>query len=152
MTKYNPAYRDAQGRYTKDEWISYSDIGKNVTKEEYEKVESAYIDTALKFLEEQNIIELRISYLENTQNNQEPGISLMAGTVLNFEALKQVMKSILREKYWVKLETDNSFIHFGYDYYMYIGVPHEPQSARQFAESRGLYVGDCLSPYIKNKL
>lgn len=148
VTKYNPDYRDSQGRYTEDDWTSYSDIGMKVTQKEYEQVESAYIDTALKFLEEQNITELKLSYLENRLNNQEPGVSLKNGTVLNFNALKQVMKSILREKYWAKLEAENSFVHFGYDYYMYIGVPNEPRLVWELAKLNGLYVEECLSPYV----
>jgi len=55
----------------------------------------------------------------------------------------------LRERYWAKLETDNAFIHIGYDYYMYIGVPKEATRAIEFAESWDLFVEEFNSPYSK---
>ncbi|MDC4204578.1 MAG: hypothetical protein MPW14_07475 [Candidatus Manganitrophus sp.] len=73
ITKYNPKYRDALGVYTKKEWTSYSDIGKNVTKEEYETIETAYIETAIGFLKEQEIVELRVVGLEDHGKNIEAG-------------------------------------------------------------------------------
>ena len=55
IVKYQPKYYK-DGVYTKDEWISVSDIGKNfdgevLTKEEYLRVESAYVDTVKELLE-----------------------------------------------------------------------------------------------------
>lgn len=48
ITKYNPAYRDKKGTYTKEEWTSVSDIGKkyasSFTAREYIKTENLYID------------------------------------------------------------------------------------------------------------
>lgn len=46
VTKYNPAFR-IDGKYTRNEWTSISDIGKNYdgetfTLSAYEKVESHY--------------------------------------------------------------------------------------------------------------
>ena len=152
VTKYNPEYRNADGTYNRDEWTSYSDVGNIVANEEYEKVENSYIESALDFLEEQNISKITITYLENQQNYKEPSIALETGTELNAEHLKEVLKSILRERYWAKLENNNSFIHIGWDYYMYIGVPNESQSGRKHAESKGLFVEEFQSPYYENEL
>ena len=146
VTKYNPEYRNTDGTYSREEWTSYSDVGEIVSKEEYEKVENSYIESALNFLEEQNISKITITYLENQQNYKEPSVALEAGAELNANQLKDVLKSIFREKYWAKLENNNSFIHIGWDYYMYIGVPNEPQSGRKFAESKGLFVEEYQSP------
>ena len=57
VTKYDPANRNAEGRYVHDEWTSISDVGKtfadkSLTLESYLRVESAYADTALRFIEE----------------------------------------------------------------------------------------------------
>ena len=152
VTKYNPEYRNTDGTYNRSEWTSYGDVGDIVSKEEYEKVENAYIESALSFLEEQNISKITISYLENQQKYNEPGVVLKTGAELNTSQIKAVLKSILREKYWAKLENDNSFIHIGWDYYMYIGVPNEPQQAKKYAESKGLYVESFNSPYNENEL
>ena len=152
VTKFNPEYRNADRTYNRSEWTSYSDVGDIVSKEEYEKVESCYIASALNFLEEQNISKITITYLENQQNYKEPSVALEVGTELNANQLKEVLKSILRDKYWAKLENNNSFIHLGWDYYMYIGVPNEPQQAKRYAESEGLYVEVFTSPYNENEL
>lgn len=48
ITKYNPLFRDAEGRFTRDYWTSISDIGKvfenqELTIEMYKKTEDSYI-------------------------------------------------------------------------------------------------------------
>jgi hypothetical protein len=152
VTKYNPMYRGPDGAYTRSEWTSYNDIGKSISEEKYLEVENSYIESALKFLEEQNISELEIEYLENIKNHKEPGIMLSEGESLNYEAITKVLKGILREKYWAKLAFKNAFIHLGWDYYMYIGVPNEARTAKEFATSRGLFVEEFQSPYYENEL
>lgn len=152
VTKHNPKYRNSDGSYSRNEWTSYNDIGDIVSKEDYETTENSYIESAINFLEEQNISKLKITYLENQENYNEPNIALETGTKLNKHQLKEVLKSILREKYWAKLESNNSFIHLGWDYYMYIGVPNEPRQAKNLAESKGLYVEEFISPYNEKKL
>jgi hypothetical protein len=152
VTKYNPEYRNKDGSYSSDEWVSYSDIGKSVSEDEYINFENSYIESALKFLEEQNISSLSIKDLENTGNSKEPGAELTEGKELDLESLRKVIKSILREKYWAKLESDNSFIHIGYDYYMYIGVPNEASESKKYAASKGLFVEEFQSPYYENGL
>jgi hypothetical protein len=152
VTKYNPEFRKADGSYFNDEWTSFSDVGKSVSEDEYKRVENAYIESAINFLEEQGISQLKINNLENAFGEDEPGIELSNGEVLEVDALKVVLKSILREKYWAKLENANAFIHLGYDYYMYVGVPNESKSAQKFAESKGLFVEEFISPYNDNEL
>jgi hypothetical protein len=55
IVKYKPQYYK-DGIYTKNEWISVSDIGSSfdgevLTKEEYLRVEAAYVDTVKELLE-----------------------------------------------------------------------------------------------------
>lgn len=41
------------------------------------------------------------------------------------------------------------FVHFGYDYYMYIGSSKElPQDLRNKIENLGLFVENFESPYL----
>jgi hypothetical protein len=152
VTKYNPMYRSPDGAYAQTEWTSYSDIGKSVSEDKYLEVENSYITSALTFLEEQGISQLEIEHLENDKNYKEPGILLKEGEYLNFNAIKKVLQSILREKYWAKLVGTNTFIHLGWDYYMYIGVPNEARTAKEYATSKGLFVEEFQSPYYKNEL
>jgi len=152
VTKYNPEDRNTDGTYNRNEWTSISDVGGIVSKKEYEEVENSYIESAMSFLEEQDISELKITYLENHQNYKESNFVLETGVKLNSTQIKEALKSILRENYWAKLENNNSFIHIGYDYYMYIGVPNESKQAKSLAESKGLYVELFNSPYNENQL
>ena len=61
VTKYNPVNRDKYGHFTLiDEWTCPSEIGKTFngkefTLSEYLQMEEAYINTALKFLEESGL-------------------------------------------------------------------------------------------------
>jgi len=48
ITKYNPSFRDDNGAYLKDDWISISEIGETfdageLTLDEYKKTEDGYI-------------------------------------------------------------------------------------------------------------
>jgi len=48
ITKYNPSFRDVNGAYLKDDWISISEIGETfdeeeLTREQYKQTEDGYI-------------------------------------------------------------------------------------------------------------
>jgi hypothetical protein len=70
VSKYNPAFRDESDAYTKAEWTSFKDIGRTysgvpLTAEEYERVEEAYVKSALRFLSEGGLSSIRVAGLEN---------------------------------------------------------------------------------------
>ena len=69
LSKYNPAYRDADGSYTKEEWTSISDIGKTfegvtLQLEDYMHVEDAYIASFQLIMDECHVSSLQVTYLE----------------------------------------------------------------------------------------
>ena len=148
VTKYNPAFRDQSGAYNKDEWTSFRQIGQTfsgvlLTSDEYERVEQAYIQTALSFLRESGLFSLRVAGLENSQRNP---IDFNNGSVLPLDRVGEIIRRILREEFWCRLEGSEGFIHFGWDYYMYIGVPHPCPRAQARAAELGLYVEEFASP------
>ena len=67
VTKYNPNLRDENGYYTVvEEWTCPSEIGKIIngsefTIEEYLRIETAYIDTVIKFLNESKLRSLHLN-------------------------------------------------------------------------------------------
>jgi hypothetical protein len=70
VTKYNPAFRDSSGAYTRDEWISFGDIGQSfngveLTRDAYQQVEDAYIAAAMAFLREGDVRQLTVRAFEN---------------------------------------------------------------------------------------
>jgi hypothetical protein len=57
----------------------------------------------------------------------------------------------LREEFWCRLETEDRFLHFGYDYYMYVGVKTTCSASITFAREVGLFVEQFDSPYLEIK-
>lgn len=148
VTKYNPALRGERGAYLPDDWTSISDIGSEyngnvLTLADYQQVENAYVDVAFQFMQESRIASLVVTNLENPFKAPAPS----EGDRLAGELLRQAIRSNLREIYWCRLVASTAFIHFGYDYYMYIGVPGSCPLSRAEAESRGLFVEPFRSPY-----
>ena len=153
VTKYDPALRDAAGAYTKEDWTSFSDIGRScgsatLTEEDYVRVESSYIDIAKKFLAEDGCPTLRAVGFENRAGFAEAPTE---GALISEKDLPVVCRSILREEFWCRLEADGRFLHFGYDYYMYVGVKSECPTSIAAAATVGLFVERYESPYFETK-
>ena len=149
VTKYNPASRGLNDEYQGDDWIMFSQIGQSfrgvvLTEHAYRRVESAYIKVALAFLNESGIAALRIVGLENRRKLQ---LEFAEGSLLTPEKLPDVLGRILRGEFWCRLQAHDAFVHFGWDYYMYIGVPRRCPSAEQTAFDLGLHVEEFASPY-----
>jgi hypothetical protein len=149
VTKYPPALRDAGGSYTRSEWTSFSDIGSmfngsQLSEAEYLQVENAYINSALEFLRESGVSSLVIRMLEN---HRGAVLTVSEGSNISLEQVKNTLSRVLREEFWCKFEGPSSFIHVGYDYYMYVGVPAPCAKAEQLASSLGLFVEPFQSPY-----
>jgi len=148
VTKYDPSFRDARGAYLRDEWTSISDIGRSfggtlLAREDYQRVEDAYVEAALGFLREAKQSALMAVALEN--HAQHP-LGFGVGDVLRLEHVGEVIRHVLREDFWCRLEAPDAFIHFGHDYYMYIGVPTPCPDTKKLAHERGLFVEDQISP------
>ena len=149
ITKYDPRHRNAEGAYNRDEWTAFSHIGREfggqvLTDAEYRRVEEAYVAVALAFLREAGCHALVAQGVENA------GGSIYApaeGERLSLVRLGDVIRRILREEFWCRLQGDNGFIHIGWDYYLYLGVEQECPEARRLAAERVLFVEPCVSPY-----
>ena len=144
ITKYDPSKRNDSGHYLdKNEWTEFSDVGKSVTIEDYEKIESAYIKSAVEMIKGGGITSLEVVGLENHFKK----CKLKENMNISVLSLEPVLRSLLRGDCWFRLESSHAFIHIGYDYYMYVGVSKVDQTALKDAESRGLYVEKFISPY-----
>ncbi|MDN7240849.1 hypothetical protein QWY14_03560 [Planococcus sp. N028] len=166
VTKYNPALRDENGYFTlKDEWISASAIGETFngvefTLEEYLRVESAYIESVAKFLADSNLTFLRILKFSPGEITAEEkasdlyertfdSLSLSEDALVGLDEIKLICKMVLRNFIYCQFYFDNHFfVHFGWDYYMYIGSDHPSLTAIRFAEKNGLFVENFTSPYF----
>jgi hypothetical protein len=155
VTKYNPKKRDENGYYLFDDWTCYSQIntiadGKLLTYAEYLTTEDAYIDAIELFMTCNNLTELSVSYLEKYwELDHDPNLTpemialfarMKKGLKLNKDEVKTAARLILRGDLWCKLETEKMFVHFGYDYYMYIGSANLCAEAIHKIEQNGLFV------------
>lgn len=168
ITKYNPKYRNEKDEYQKNEWTSCYDIGKvydgkEFTVDDYMAVEDAYIYIALSFVNGVNITTLTVKDLEKhndklklhatpliyTKEMIELFERLHEGTVLEIRDIEHLCRLVLREQLWCKLENDNiMFIHFGYDYYMYIGCLSKSEGVINLIKKIGLFIEKFESPYL----
>jgi hypothetical protein len=151
VTKYDPALRNANGAYIADEWILFKQVGSAfggvvLTEAEYLRVERAYIDSATAFLREGGLHSLTV---EGIENPKKLALGFGEGSVLSLERVGDVIEQMLREELWRRLESQGGFVHIGWDYYMYIGVPHRCPKAELLAEGLGLYPERLSSPYRK---
>jgi hypothetical protein len=149
VTKYNPAFRDAHGAYIADEWILFKQIGSTfggvvLTEGEYLRVEDAYINSATAFIKEGGLNSLTV---EGIENHRKLPLEFGNGTVLSLEQVGDVIRQMLREELWCRLEGQSGFVHIGWDYYMYIGVPHRCPKAEFLVEELGLHPELFPSPY-----
>jgi hypothetical protein len=152
VTKYNPEFRDERGlRYLPEDWTMFRQVGESfagviLTLEEYERVESAYVDTAITFLREAGLSSITVADLENRRGLE---LSFQNGSNLPLDKVADVIRGMLQEKFWCRLEGQDAFVHIGWDFYMYIGVPCRSIRTEQKAAELGLFVEELRSPYHK---
>jgi hypothetical protein len=149
VTKYDPSFRNPSGAYLRNEWTSASDIGRSfdgavLTPEEYRREEDAYVAVALRFVRESGQTSLAVCGLENKRRCQ---LGFAEGSPLGLDELGSVIRRVLREECWCRLEGPAGFLHFGWDYYMYVGVPRPCPESQELAKRVGLFVEECPSPY-----
>lgn len=149
VTKYNPAFRNAEGAFTGDEWTNFSDIGRMIngavlTNVVYKRVEDAYVRTATEFLQESGVTSLFVVGVECVEGDASVPTT---GKQLSLHQIGETIRRLLREEFWCRLEDAQSFVHIGYDYYMYIAVPSKCPRAEILAKQLGLFVERFDSPY-----
>lgn len=146
ISKYNPENR-VGGVYTVNEWTSFSDIGKiyegtKLSYEMYQKTERSYIRFCLKLMEWAHISDISIQQVE--YYTDEIRFPLRA---FDTNSVCQMITACLREQCWMKLIAKDFFIHFGYDYYIYIGTLLPFSIVSEIATEYGLFCEICQSPY-----
>ncbi len=164
ITKYDPNKRNEAGHYLDhSEWNAINDVGKleynNVTYEEYEKIESAYVEAIKSIMQDNDLDCLKVDSLELRDKKQDfkkyektgrlknikvdfdkEVKSLENGLELNTTQIDKVIRLILRETIWMLLVNEDFEVRFGYDYYMYIKTINLKPSTIQKIQNTGLFV------------
>lgn len=163
ITKYDPNNRNSMGHYTKDEWISVSDIGntydgKALTLSDYLLVEDKYAKAVKSIMTETEIDALKIKGFEksdflsindgNSDKLREMYDSFEEGMTIKRDDIALVIKLILRETVWAKLVSPDLEVHFGYDCYMYVCCRYPLKTAIEQMTESGLFAESMRSPYL----
>jgi hypothetical protein len=148
VTKFDPANRNEAGNYTADEWYLHCQIGDTfdgvlLTEDEYLRVEDAYIATALRFHSDAGQPDIFAISVEDNRKLGAPA----EGSLITSNQLPALCRAMLRGDYWCRIEGRDFFIHFGYDFYMYIGACAATEHTLDFARSEGLFPEPFASPY-----
>lgn len=160
ITKYNPENRDEQGRFLVNDWTSYGDIVIPYdfqSYSEYIKVEKKYLNYLSTILENNNIQKLKVRDLELKDYEgigsrlADCNLSLLEKTKKNVSYSRQnvieIAQLTLREIIWCRLEYKSIYVHFGYDFYMYVGGIVIDENLISKAKSEDLYIEIMNSPY-----
>ncbi len=160
VTKYDPAFRDENGYYTKDDWTSRSDIGKiydgrSFTLELYLETEQKYIAAAKLFFQFHNCSAVLIGSLEkrafSAGESSFPDYEkanlvyhqMAENGIILLNDLDTVTRLILREYIWCELfcaQSKDIAVRFGYDYYMYFNSPLTMEGLFKTIEEMGLFI------------
>ena len=147
VTKYDPQYR-VGGAYTREEWTSFADVGRvfggeKLTLAAYEQAEAQHIRFLADLAAMCGAGPLRI----NAYEAYDPGLPWREGQEIPPADLPRVVRDVLRERCWCRLVGCGFFIHFGYEYYLYVGCGAEEPSVAALAAGCGLFCEAFRSPY-----
>ena len=156
VTKYDPSQRNSNGNFMKNEWTSHSDVGRifddvMLSESVYLDVEATYLFSVEAFLREAKIETLQLRGLENSRGRVLPEF-IQPQAMLTIPQCVEFSRIALREIAWGKLVSPGrAYVHFGYDYYMYFGLPSKCPNAISAVQNRGLFVELCRSPYLRQR-
>ena len=145
-------------------WTSVSDIGEehDLTAEDYLSVEDKMVQLVMHCLEEANIERLNVSEIELTSPVAEAQLAEGLPDVLTelgpltasdipIRLADAWIRANLRELIWSKLGAgERLYVHFGYDYQIYIGGPDTCEDLPIKARELGLFVDEFPSPYLNS--
>lgn len=133
-----------------EEWCDFSDVGDTfggvaLTLDAYEEVEREYVSAVRGFALASGHSVLQLTDVEREDQ--------LEGVVLDLDGIEGAARRILRNDLWFRMQSParDFYVHFGYDYYMYIGSRSSScPEAITSAVAGGLYVEpDFPSPYLE---
>lgn len=147
VTKYDPAHRSQPDAYA-DEWCDFSDVGgafagEVLTLDAYEQVERQYLNALRAFALESGHSALQLTRVQDDEQRE--------GAVVDLDAAEAIARRVLRGETWCDFQSAEGdfYVHFGYDYYMYIGSHSRCPEAIARATAGGLFVEpDVPSPHL----
>lgn len=152
VSKYNPIYRE-QDVYTKNEWTDYSDVGDEfgggiLNYQDYLDVERNYLCFLNEVLHLAEVESMTISGYEPISNLARfQSLFVKPVEIKSKKKILSFAKGCLRNKFWGKLNGQTLDVHFGYDFYMYVGCSINESTVTALAEKYNLFCEEKDSPY-----
>jgi hypothetical protein len=167
ISKYDPAFRDQNGIYQRDEWTSASDIGRAFAGETldlrtYLATEAAYVASVREFMADANLTALRVAWLEpprlvevlrnhgfpDAADLEQLAADFRDGLEVSGARLDQVLRLNLRNVLWCWLEEAGRFVvEAGHEYYLHLGTAAPSQRAISRTHELGLFVEEWSDPH-----
>jgi hypothetical protein len=156
VTKCDPAFRDQWGAYTRDEWVTVTEIGRDIgghvlTEQEFHDTVNKYLYAAEAFARESDVTELTLKRFFQGEDYADRWGHLQTGDQVSLGDAIEMMRAML-EGYDLLaiLESEDFFVHAGYDMYMWIGSHVDCVKATAEAQRIGLFVEPgIVSPNLK---
>jgi hypothetical protein len=166
ISKYDPRYRDEEGRYLRDESTSVSDIGRSfdgvaLDVATYLGTETAYVRSVGEFMADAGVTSLRVASLEpppdldplwnfglpDAEELAPLANQLRDGMDLEGAKLDQVLRLNLRNMLWCELvRPDRLSVDVGHDYYLHVGTTAPSERAMARTHELGLFVDEWWDP------
>lgn len=147
VTKYDPAYRDEWGAYTRDEWASRRDIGQEIggyvlTDDDYLSTENRYLYVLTAFAQESGVSHLTVVGLDKPPGVPAEWRHLQEGATVSLDEAVEIARIMLREEpLGARLEDgDRFYVHVSDNMYMWIGSHVECTFSIGEAQRLGLFV------------
>lgn len=164
ITKYNPKLRSYDGKYLIDEWTSFYDFKKTLSKalplDSYFDTENAYSKVYMRLFRSLRISKLQIQNLEQylsvneciqavnscgatLSSNQLALLKILHnGYEFEINQFKDIFQLVMRELIWCNMESSDktATLEFGYDYYTYITCLGIDQTIITYALENGIYI------------
>lgn len=158
VTKYNPAFRDDEGHYKKEEWVGFFQVGKRIngellTFDLYSEAENKYITAVKWFFQLHNCTCITLKSVEKKdiadyQHADKDQLLKVynlidEGFSLSIDDIDSVIKLILRELVWAELfckQEELIAVRFGYDFYMYFNSNRNIDALSERITKLGLFV------------
>ncbi|MFW5418247.1 RNA-binding protein [Nocardiopsis sp. CNT-189] len=150
VTKYDPAHRDRQGRYT----------GPEDTDSDRGPVEAAYLRAVAAFAEEAGVgfLSVREPALGPEPSDGDLGAAALRlggtagfhdGARIPLRSALELVRTMLRGGAWCRLEAEGAFaVHVGWDQYVYVGSARPCPRAAARTRALGLFPEPLdASPY-----
>lgn len=153
LSKYDPRLRDELGYYTREEWTHFAQVGTIVGKHrvsarQYEKVEQAYLTSIREMLGEGGVVSLQLKRLRIIPAHRVRLAAWSRRRTIPLSLVEKISQLALRDSIEVQLASPRrAYVHFGYDFIVYLGLSCATPAAITAARQRGLFVEKCPSPY-----